>query len=302
MTFINTNIAALRAMRNLQVNTSFAERTYEELATGSKIIRAADSPVEYAISEKLKHTNLSVKQAQTNASNGISILQTTEATLQTIQDHLHRIRELAVQSANDVNSVDSRLSIAKETRQLSEEINRLAAAAEFNGMKLLDGTATNQYVQIGPKSATAGNAVDISAGLLSADIDATGGGLGVIDSGGGLTLASLDEIYNAGANTTLLDDNATIRSFINDIDNSISTLLGRRGTLGALQNRLEGVVQNLGEYSENLTRSESSIRDVEVGEASSRLATSQLRLSSATQVLSRINQFEMNVVQQLLAG
>ncbi len=302
MNFINTNIAALRAMRSLQTNTQFAERTYEELATGYSIIRAADSPVEYAISKKLKHTNVAVRQAQTNASNGISILQTTEASLQTVQDHLHRIRELAVQGANDTNSAESRLSIANETRQLAEEINRLAAAAEFNGMKLLDGTATNQFVQIGPKSATAGNTVDISNGLLNSSIDLAAGGIGLIDSGGGQTIASLDEIYNAGAGTTLLDDNATIRSFINDIDGAISTLLRRRGTLGALQNRLEGVAQNLEVYEENLTRSESTIRDVEVGEASARLATSQLRLTSATEVLGRINQFEMQVVQSLLAG
>jgi flagellin len=292
----------LRAIKQMNTNTRFAEKTFEQLSSGLKIVRAADGPVEYSISQKLKQSRMSVVQARTNASNGISILQTTESNLSTIQEHLHRMRELTVQAASDVNGARSRNAISKEIRAIAEEIDRIAASAEFNGTSLLDGTATNQLVQIGPRSATAGNTVDISAGLANAQNDLTGGGIGVIDSGASLTFASLDAIYNPATDAHGLVDNATSRSFLNDLDNAISEVLERRGTIGALENRLAGTVNNLAVYEENLVRSESALRDVEVGPAVSRLATSQLRIESAANVLSRVSQFESNVVQSLLAG
>lgn len=298
---VNTNIPTLRAVNMLNDSTKLSETIFEQLSSGYRIVNAADGPVEYAISQKIKQSRLSVAQARINASNGISILQTTESNLATISDQLQRMRELTVQAASDVNGDDSRKAISKEIRQLAEEIDRVATSAEFNGMRLLDGTAGTQYVHIGPRSSVAGNTVDITTGLANAQNDLTGGGIGVIDSGATLTFDSLDAIYNPAIDAHGLVDNTTSRAFLNDIDNAINRVLSRRGTIGALENRLSSAAGNLASYEENLIRSESALRDVEVGTAVSQLANSQLRVQAATNVLSRVSQFETSVVQSLLA-
>ncbi|MFN8614419.1 MAG: flagellin [Vampirovibrionales bacterium] len=153
---------------------------------------------------------------------------------------------------------------------------------------------------LGPRSAAAGNTVDLANALQNADTDLTGGGLGIIDSSGSLTFTNLNSIYNAGTDTTGLTTNALFRSFLGDIDGAIQRVSDRRGSLGAMENRLQGVSANLNVYEEAISSSHSVIRDVDIARATSDMAQAQVKQQAAQSVLAQINQFNSSVIDQLL--
>ena len=298
---MNTSISALRSIYQLNLSTKATNRTFEQLTTGYRINRASDDPVGYATAVSMKQDLRTISQNKINAETGVNVLRTAESALMTVPDHLQRMRELSVQGASDTQSATARLAAAKEIRALADEIERLAASAEFNGQKLLDGSVTTALVQVGPRTLAAGNTVDLSAAMQQSNTDLTGGGIGLIDSGGTLTAASLNDIYNPGAGTTVLTTAALFRSFLTDIDGALQTVSSRRGSIGALDNRLQGVATNLGVYEESLSSAHSAIRDVDIARASSDLTQYQVKQNVAQSVLSQINQFDTNVVQQLLS-
>lgn len=299
---ISTSVAALRATYRLNVSSDSVNKNFENLSTGYHINRSADGPVEYANSQKITSDIRTVDKALLNSQTGISILDTADSSLSTIQDHLLRIRELTVQAASDSMGPSGRLSIGKEIAALGSEINRLSAATEFNGTPLLDGTAGTALLHIGIRSAVAGNTVDISSALANGSTDLTGGGIGLIDSAATLTFSSLTDIYNSGTNTTLLVDNATARSFLTDIDAALTRVGDRRAVIGAFQNRLDGIINNLGATDEALQSTRSKLRDTDIGREASELAQNQVRQQAASSILTQINQFDRTVVQQLLNG
>ena len=298
---INTNISALRSIYQLNLSTKATTRTFEQLTTGYRVNRASDDPVGYATAVAMKQDLRTIAQANINAETGVNVLRTAESALMTIQEHLQRMRELSVQGASDTQSADARLAAAKEIRALADEIDRLASSAEFNGQKLLDGSVTTALVQIGPRTLAAGNTVDLSAAMQQSNTDLTGGGIGLIDSGATLTASSLDDIYNPALATTVLTTGALFRSFLTDIDGALQAVSSRRGSIGALDNRLQGVAKNLGVYEESLSAAHSAIRDVDIARASSDLTMYQVKQNVAQSVLSQINQFDANVVDKLLA-
>ncbi|MDH4379518.1 MAG: flagellin [Vampirovibrionales bacterium] len=298
---INTNISSLRAVYQMNLSTKATSRTFEQLTTGYRVNRASDDPVGYATAVAMKQDLRSIRQANINAETGVNILGTAESTLGTIQDHLQRMRELAVQAASDTQSASARIAAAMEIRTLADEINRLASSSEFNGQKLMDGTVTNALVQVGTRTLAAGNTVDLTSAMQQANTDLTGGGIGLIDSGGTLTVNSLNSIYNPATGTTALTTGALFRSFMNDIDGALQVVSNRRGIIGALENRLQGVATNLGVYEESLSAAHSAIRDVDIARASSELTQNQVKQNVAQSVLSQINQFDASVVQKLLS-
>lgn len=297
-----SSIAALRATYRLNTSSDMVARNFNNLSTGYRINRSADGPVEYANSQRITSDIRTVDKVQLNAQTGLSILQTADASLGTVQEHLLRIRELTVQAASDSMSASARLSIGKEIAALGNEINRLSAATEFNGTKLLDGSVSAALLQVGIRSAVSGNTVDVSGAMQSVNTDLTGGGIGLVDSGSSLTFDNLNEIYNGATNTTLLVDNATARNFLGDVDSALDRVNQRRAVVGAFQNRIDGIINNLAATDEALQSTRSKLRDTDIGREVSELTQNQVRQEAASSVLSQINQFDRSVVRQLLGN
>lgn len=296
------SVPALRATYRLNLSSDQVSESFNNLSTGYRINRSADGPVEYTNSQRITSDIRTLEKVQLNAQTGLSILETADSSLQTMQNHLLRIRELTVQTASDSMGPAARLSIGKEIAALGSEIDRLAAATEFNGAQLLDGSVTSALLQVGIRSAVVGNTVDVSSALTNSSTDLTGGGLGLVDSGATLTFTSLTDIYNGATNTTLLVDNTTARSFLGDIDGALDRINQRRAVIGAFQNRIDGTLNNLAATDEALQATRSKLRDTDIGREVSKLTQSQVRQEAASSVLAQINQFDRSVVRQLLSN
>ncbi len=272
---IQHNINALNSLRQLGTNNSATGKNIEKLSSGFRINRAGDDAAGLAISEKMRGQIRGLEQAQQNANDGISLIQTAEGGLNETHAILQRMRELAVQSANGTyqDSVD-RENLQKEVSALSSEIDRIASATHFNKIQLLDGSmaTTNLKFQIGANGNT-----DQTVTLSVADMSSSG--LGLKD----ITVAGQDS-----ANAAI----ATIDKAINDVS-------GTRADLGALQNRLEHTVNNLGVTSENLTAAESRIRDVDMAKEMMQYTKNNILTQAAQAMLAQANQQPQGVLQLL---
>ncbi|HBD63929.1 MAG TPA: flagellin [Clostridiales bacterium] len=272
---IQHNINALNSLRQLGTNNSATGKNIEKLSSGFRINRAGDDAAGLAISEKMRGQIRGLEQAQQNANDGISLIQTAEGGLNETHAILQRMRELAVQSANGTyqDSVD-RENLQKEVSALSSEIDRISSATHFNKIQLLDGSmaTTNLKFQIGAN----GNS-DQTVTLSVADMSSSG--LGLKD----ITVAGQDS-----ANAAI----ATIDKAINDVS-------GTRADLGALQNRLEHTVNNLGVTSENLTAAESRIRDVDMAKEMMQYTKNNILTQAAQAMLAQANQQPQGVLQLL---
>lgn len=237
---INHNISALNAHRQLGVNNGAVQKSLEKLSSGLRINRAGDDAAGLAISEKMRGQIRGLEMAQKNAQDGISLIQTAEGALNETHAILQRMRELAVQAANDTNDNTDRGELQKEVAQLIEELNRIATDTEFNTKTLLNGDlATDGLVfHIG---ANEGQNITLTIADMQAEA------LGVSD---------VDISTQDGADAA-----------ITTIQNAIDTVSAERAKLGAVQNRLEHTINNLGASAENLQAAESRIRDVDHTEA-----------------------------------
>ena len=269
---INQNIAAMNAYRNLSVTQGQQSKSLERLSSGFRINRAADDAAGLAISEKLRSQVSGLNQAVSNAQNGVSLIQTAEGALNETHAILQRVRELAVQSANDTNTDADRVQIQKEVTQLQEELTRISDSTEFNGKKLLDGTYTGQLFQIG---ANEGQTLSVTI----ADTDATAL---AVDA------AAVDVSTQAGASAA-----------ITAVDAAINTVSGTRADLGAVQNRLEHTINNLSVASENLAASESRIRDTDMAAEMMDFTRAQILSQAGTAMLAQANQMPQTVLQLL---
>ncbi|MDW0110813.1 flagellin N-terminal helical domain-containing protein [Sporosarcina aquimarina] len=244
---INHNIAAMNTHRQLGSNNAAASKNLEKLSSGMKINKAGDDAAGLAISEKMRGQIRGLDMAQKNAQDGISLIQTAEGALNETHDILQRMRELAVQSSNDTNTTTDRGELQKEFNQLAKEVTRIAKNTEFNSQKLLDGSTTpttNGFTfQVG---ANTGQNINLKIGNMDATALLIGTGT--------------DETSTVGvAINTQTDANTAIST----IETAIGTVSAERSKLGAVQNRLEHTINNLGTSSENLTQAESRIRDVD---------------------------------------
>ena len=281
---INHNISALNTYRQLSVNNTAGGKSLEKLSSGYRINRAGDDAAGLAISEKMRGQIRGLNQAERNAQDAISLIQTAEGALNETHSILQRMRELAVQAANDTytqkdTDVDGdRDEIQKEIEQLTFEIERIAKDTQFNTMNLIDGSFEGTF-QVG---ANENQTVTLSIGSMNAQAL----GLGTVSGNtisGGISLAS--QVSASAAITT--------------IDKAIQKVSSERSKLGAMQNRLEHTINNLNTTAENLTASESRIRDVDMAKEMMEFTKNSILQQAATAMLAQANQQPQGVLQLL---
>ncbi|MFZ5353324.1 MAG: flagellin [Bacillota bacterium] len=268
---INNNMMAYNAHRQLKVNSFSQEKSLEKLSSGYRINRAGDDAAGLSISEKMRGQIRGLTQASRNAQDGISLIQTAEGALSETHAILQRMRELAVQAANDTNVTADRTAIKTELDDLSLEITRIATKTQFNNQNLLDNTFENKTIQIG---ANANETLTFSiGGMTAADLTVS-------------TNNTVDTAANAG----------TTVSIINSAIGIVST---ERAKLGAKQNRLEHTIKNLDTAAENLQASESRIRDVDMAKEMMAFTKNNILNQAATAMLAQANQAPQGVLQLL---
>ena len=275
---INTNVMALNAQNKLTANQSKVEGSIKKLSSGLRINSAADDAAGLAISEKMRAQIRGLGQAQDNAQDGISLLQTAEGALQQTTDILQRMRELVIKAQNTgVLTESDRTSISSELSTLRNEIDRIATSTTFNGKKLLNGTATDFKFKIGANT-DAEDTISISIN----NMNSTG-----LKSGGGSAFSiAIDTAENA---------NATLVA----IDYAISKVSEQRTSIGVLQNRMEYAISNLGTSEENLTAAESRIRDVDMAEEMVNYTKNSILNQAAMAMLAQANQQPQNILSLL---
>ena len=361
---INHNIASLNSYRQLSTNNTLQTKSLEKLSSGLRINRAGDDAAGLAISEKMRGQIRGLEQATRNSQDGISLIQTAEGGLTETHSILQRMRELAVQAANDTLTPDDRTSITTEISQLTTEIGRIGTSTKFNTKNLLDGTlgikhsggtldstydgfsATGTIDVTGAKAGTytianstagqmtltdaSGNSqtiVGLSSGVQTINFDALGVSITVsssfsagiafdnatiiasgtaatfqIGADQGQTMAiSIGDMQASalGVNNLDLSSNANAGSAVTTIDAAITLVSEQRAELGAYQNRLEHSINNLQAASENLTASESRIRDVDMAKEMMEFTKNNILQQAATAMLAQANQQPQGVLQLL---
>jgi len=361
---INHNIAALNSYRQLSVNNSLSAKSLEKLSSGMRINKAGDDAAGLAISEKMRAQIKGLDQATRNAQDGISLIQTAEGALNETHAILQRIRELAVQAANDTLTSDDRGSIGTEITELTNEIDRIGDTTKFNGKNLLDGSFGLQAETA--STAFIANTVSIDVAGAKATytytISADGGGdVKLYDTVGNVQALSVSANYTGAINfsnlgikinvnalaassafnaLTVIVGTASSASFkigsngniasedlsisiasmkaddlsidaisitnhtnalaaIESLDSAIGVVNGTRATLGAYQNRIEHTINNLGAAQENLTASESRIRDVDMAKEMMEFTKNNILQQAATAMLAQANQQPQGVLQLL---
>jgi flagellin len=279
---INTNVEALNAQRNLSVTAFNLAKSIEKLSSGLRINRAGDDAAGLSISEKLRAQVKGLNQAIRNAQDGISLIQTAEGALNEVHSILQRMRELAVQAANDTLSADDRAAVASEVSALRDEIDRIATTTQFNGKVLLDGTYASSGIslQIGANS---GQTVSVTI----ADMQSTA--IGAPSSGP----SDLDDAVTTFVGSP---DATTAADLMNSVDQAISDVSSTRSSLGAYQNRLEHTIANLGVAAENLTASESRIRDVDMAAETVSFTKNSILQQAGVAILAQANQSPQSVL------
>jgi flagellin len=262
---INTNTQSIAAQRNLGINLMGQQASVEKLASGSRIVRAADDAAGLAISEKMKASIRSIRQDVRNGNDGISMIQTAEGGMNEISNILTRFRELSIQAASDTLGDTERGFIDKEVGQLRSEVDRIAASTEFNGKKLLNGEGNMMEIQIGQNNRVDQDRFQYDSSKTNATTDK----LGI----GGISVASKEQAQEN----------------LGKIDGAIKNLSGNRAELGALQNRLQSAVNNLGVYDENLSAANSRIRDVDMASETAKMTQQNILTQASTAVLSQAN-------------
>lgn len=273
---IQHNIAALNTHRNLAANNAAASKNLEKLSSGFKINRAGDDAAGLAISEKMRGQISGLNMASKNSSDAISLIQTAEGGLNETHAILQRMRELAVQSRNDTNdeTTNDRSNLNDELKQLQEEITRISSQMEFNNKKLLDGSQSTSGLtfQIG---ANAGQTINLKIDNMSASTLKVDSATVNISTGGAASAA------------------------ITAIDTAINTVSKTRSALGAVQNRLEHTINNLGTSAENLTAAESRIRDTDMAAEMMAFTKNNILTQAAQSMLAQANQQPQGVLQLL---
>jgi len=265
---IKTNVESLGAQRNLNQTQRSLAANFGRLSSGLRINTAADDAAGLAISERLKSQIRSMSQAERNANDGISLLQTAEGALNENSGLLIRMRELAMQAATDTVGTAEKALLQTEFDELVGEIGRIADVTQFNGVNLLDGTTSVFNFQVGI-GATAADTIAANMVSISTSAYGTAGDLTALD---------------------ISTSSSTAAAALSTIDTAITQTSESRATLGSVQNRLQVTIANLQSSRENLSAANSRIRDVDVAEESSALTRNNILLQAGVSVLSQANQ------------
>ena len=261
--FVNTNVSSLNAQRNLFDSAQSLSTSFERLSSGFRINRAADDAAGLQITDRLTTQVQGLNQASRNANDAISLTQTAEGALGEVTTSLQRIRTLAVQSQNGINSSADRNALQKEVTALKNEISRISNDTQFGNLDILSGSFSSKFL-IG---ANAGQTISVN--LSRADgFGAEGLGVGATD------ISTFD-----GASTALTA-----------VESAISAVGGVRSDLGALQNRFQSTIRNLANISENVSGARSQIRDTDFASETAELTRNQIIQQASLTVLSQANQ------------
>lgn len=262
---VSTNIGAINSQRNLAGSQRSMAKSMGQLASGSRINIAADDAAGLAISERLKSGIRSARQANRNANDGISMIQTAEGGLNEISNIVTRLRELGIQAASDTVGSTERGFLDKEVQQMKSEIERIATSTKWGTTNLLDGTTPVFDFQVGVYNNSFEDRISFDSSVNVATLGALG-------------LEGLDFTTKEGAQDALTSLDAA-----QDMAN------GMRANLGALQNRLTSTVDNLGVLEENMSAANSRIRDTDVAMASSEMTRNNILLQASTSTLAQAN-------------
>lgn len=265
---INTNVASINAQRLLTMNTNVLQKNMERLASGYRINKAADDAAGLQLSESLRTQIRGIYQAINNGQDGLNMLAIVEGTFSVVQENLQRIRELAVQAANDTNGVDQRNALKDEIDARISDINRIAAATQYNGKSLLNNAAAASFnLHIGPNNNATNDVINIGSVLIS------------------MTYTRLAS--NFGSVT--INTASTARRFMGYVDAALKNLGNRRAKLGTYQNRLDSAVANLSVARENYNSAESRIRNVDVAAEAASLTRNQILQQASATILAQAN-------------
>jgi flagellin len=262
---VNTNVEAFNAHRNLSQTSVGMSKSMEKLSSGLRINRAADDAAGLAISEGMRAQIRGTAQASRNAQDGISLVQTAEGSLNEMHSILQRVRELSIQWANGTLSTSDQAKITAEVAQLTAELVRIRDSSKFNGIALFSSSAAVTItVQVG----------------ANGNVDAAGNANRV-----GISIGQIDF--------------SSVSMDVTTIDTALTSVSNVRANLGALQNRLEHTIANLGVSQENLSASESRIRDVDVAQEMVNFTKLQILSQSGTSMLAQANQAPQSVLSLL---
>lgn len=264
---IRTNVSALNAQRTLSKTQLALKDNMSKLSSGYRVRSAADDAAGLAISEKMKAQIRSLDQAQRNANDGISLIQTADGALNELHGIMDRLRELSIQSANGTYTNQDRLFLNDEFNSLKSEVDRIVDVTEFNGHKLVDGSETNITFQVGI-NATVNDKIAVSLASMGASAI------------GGTTMLSALSVSTV---TKAL-------SAISNVDAAITDISTQRSKLGSVQNRLQITVSNLASYKENLSSANSQIRDIDVASETADMARNNILMQAGVSVLAQANQ------------
>ena len=266
---INQNIEAFNAYRNLSVTQGQMAKSLEKLSSGFRINRAADDAAGLAISEGLRSQVGGLKVAARNAQDGVSVVQTAEGALTESHAILQRMRDLAVQAANDGSlDANAKTDLQTEFTSLNDELDRIAGKTTFNGQALLDGSFTAKNFQVGYAS-------------------------------GDTIAVTIDKSDSTTLGTNALDISTGASAAITAVDTAIQTVSTTRAKLGATQNRFEHVINSVNVATENLSASESRIRDTDMAQEMTNFTRAQILSQAGTSMLAQANQSSQSVLKLL---
>ncbi len=291
--YVNTNVSALNAQRNLAKSNSSLDTAYTRLASGMRINSAKDDAAGLQISNRLTSQINGLDQGNRNANDGISLAQTAEGAMDEVTSMLQRMRTLAQQSSNGSNNEDDRDALQQEYSQLSTEINRISSDTTFGGTKLLDGNYRGEF-QVGASAAqtisftltgfsfTVSGLAAASTGLsytVSAD---SNGDFIATSAAAALTWSTISDISGSTASNAQLS--------MANLDLMIKSVDSKRAELGAVQNRLDSTVRNQANVSENLSAARSRIRDADFAAETATMTQQNILQQAASTILAQANQ------------
>ena len=270
--FVNTNVSSINAKRQLFMSNNHLSTALERLSSGLRINGAKDDAAGLQISNRLTTQVLGLNQAVRNANDGISLSQTIEGALAETTTALQRIRVLAVQSQNGINSSSDRVALQKEVTALKNEMSRIASTSQFGGVNVLDGAFSSAFL------------VGANAGqTISVNVERTGG-----FGASGLSVADASVLTESQASAAMTS-----------ISEAISIIDAQRADLGAIQNRFQSTIRNLSNISENVSAARSRIRDTDFAVETAELTRWQIIQQASITVLGQANQRPQAALQLL---
>lgn len=279
--YVNTNVESMISQNALAKNTSALSNVMKQLSTGLKVNSAKDDAAGLAISETMKAQIRGNKQAISNIQNGMNMINTAEGGMASVTENIVRIRELAVQAANEIYDDEKKQAIMNEIKQLITNIDVTARTTTFAGKNLTDGTFTSLVLQTGANSDAEINTINIGDSMTN--LHTSAGALDIF-----LEITDLGSATGNAVNGANWDGDA-IREYIAKLDLAINKISLDRSMIGAYTNRLESVQNNLTTMNENLTQANSTITDVDTAEASSTMVKYQILQQTSTIALQQAN-------------